>query len=211
MIDEAGISGSAHELVSVVAAVVFPSGQAQIDVYDAVDAVHDMAPARYRDGFVFHATDLLKAEKGKYSEGWAIEDRQMMMHQMLQIPFDMGCKVIYASIRNSPNDVHDEDAQFTLAEARHRAAFALCIGAINDFLTQNGVTGVAVVEQAKDMNLNRVLNGIALGIKDTPMIKEMVGFPDGRDYIQSIGGSTGTWTNALTQAIHVGMVDWPDL
>jgi hypothetical protein len=92
MIDEAGISGTSQEGVTVVAAVVFPSGQPAQDVYDAVDAVHDMAPARYREDFVFHAKDLLWADNGPYSEGWPIEERQMMMHAMLQVPFDMVSK-----------------------------------------------------------------------------------------------------------------------
>jgi hypothetical protein len=94
LIDEAGTSGSPHEKVGVVVAIAFP-GEMTERAYAAVKAVHDLAPPRYRKDFVFHTSDLLKDDGGRYSEVWPIEDRRKMVRSMMGIPANMRFVVMW--------------------------------------------------------------------------------------------------------------------
>jgi hypothetical protein len=56
-------------------------------------------------------------------------------------------------------------------------AFGLCVGAVNNFLAENGTTGVGIVENTERMAW--ALNNATHVLKSSPVTQTMKGFHDG--------------------------------
>jgi hypothetical protein len=182
LIDEAGTSGSPHEPVGVVVAVAFP-GEMTEHAFTAVTAVHDMAPPRYRQGFVYHTSELLKEKGGAYSQGWPYEDRKRMVQAMMSIPLALRFVIVWAATwRTYPITETAEipKSLITDADMRHLIGFASCVGIVNMFLTEKDATGVIVVEQSQKMTTR--LNRVAWQLHDVPYPQR---FTDVRSGVES--------------------------
>jgi len=184
LIDEAGTSGSPHEPVGVVVAVAFPN-ELIGRVYSAVTAVHDLAPTRYRNDFVFHASELLKEHGGDYSEGWPYEDRRLMVRAMMSIPAALrfGFVLMWSAVWRTYQVTEIPEHLRSLisdSDMRHLIGFMNCVGTVNMYLAEKDATGVIVVEKTKRMDAR--LKRVAWQLRDTPYPQQIT---DGRTGVES--------------------------
>jgi hypothetical protein len=153
-LDESGTSGAPHENIGVVAGVAVPQSM-QEDVLKMVARLFDeCVPAHFRDGFVYHTTDLLNSKK--FRDRWPLASRLQLIHCMMRIPKYFRLPIIWAAVRKEhvvdyvgqPPPGRREISQI---EARHLVCFINCVGTINRYLEEKNETGHLVVEQCESM------------------------------------------------------------
>jgi Protein of unknown function (DUF3800) len=104
-IDETG--HSYKEPVAAVAGIILDPDKQWRLMADEIEALKQFVPEAFREGFVFHATDLFYG--GKYRRGWPDEDRWSLLENLvalprkLKVPLVLGCAEKPAEeLRNKP-------------------------------------------------------------------------------------------------------------
>ncbi len=82
--DEAGSSGAPEERVCIVAAVIVDADKQMLHAEALLDEAFSCVPSEFRDGFVFHAEDIMN--NPKYRDRWRLTDRVNLLVNVMSIP-----------------------------------------------------------------------------------------------------------------------------
>lgn len=96
-VDESG--HSAKEPVALVAGLILNPDRQWRVLAERLDALRELVPEEFRDGFVFHANILFNG--GKYRERWNREDSRSLLKKILAIPREMKIPIVLGYIRKS--------------------------------------------------------------------------------------------------------------
>lgn len=164
--DEAGTS--LHEPVTVVVGVV---ANADEHVMLADAALHEAlgsVPAPFREGFVFHATDIWGSSK--YREAWTMADRLKLLKTVMSLPRRIGMSVSMAMVRRT--HVPGFPLQrISLEQYHHFKAFSDCVASADRYIRDHcGLKegGTIVAEDCHDMR--KYLRKIPKMLRDNPIV-----------------------------------------
>lgn len=130
--DEAGISGSGHETVGVVGALLVHSDESWVSAYQAMVELVKTVPAPYQNGFVPHAKTIWNDRK--YREHWPENARLEFIKGLVAIPrrarIPLTVCCYEAATQVGPNLHH-----MTEAQARHAEGFVYCLAEADGILS----------------------------------------------------------------------------
>lgn len=144
-IDEAGTSGAPHEPFSIVAGVIIPTEKREAVQHAMNAVVFETVPPQFRDGFLFHAKDLMDSKNKKIREGWPLSRRLALIYTMMRIPAAYRLPVLWVAARNGCPFKGDLGL-LSKADFIHITSFLHCIGTYNSYLEEADETGIVIVE-----------------------------------------------------------------
>ena len=148
-VDEAGTSATEH--IRVVVGIVLDADHQWRAAKTAIDLAFEKVPPRYRDGFIFHATDLVHSRKLR--DGWSRPDREALLHQLIAIPRTLQLGISVGMVRQgSTKSVVPKN--LTMSQFEHAIAFSYCISAADNSiqsLERSEEVAVVVAEDVPDM------------------------------------------------------------
>ena len=166
--DEAGVS--ALEPVTVVVGLIAHADQQVMPAEALALEALGSVPSNYKEGFVFHATEVFGSKK--YREGWSMTDRLRLLETMMSIPRRLGIAIcVGVHWRNSVS--YGEDYKrlgLTISQYEHLLTFANCI-AISDRNIRRyaGATEVATVVAEDVPNMRKFLKHCPRLLRANPM------------------------------------------
>jgi hypothetical protein len=166
-VDEAGTS--AREPVTVVVGLVVDPDRHWGPAMHLVRQILTRLPEKFRDGFVFHATELWNDKS--YREGWDTASRHQFMFDMMSVPKRCAIPVSYGVVRRDSATMLKNPGRLSIAQMDHAIAFGLCISTADRYIRKNGhATEVAAVvaEDCTEMRIN--LRGMLKGIANNPFV-----------------------------------------
>jgi hypothetical protein len=125
--DEAGIS--AREPVTVVVGLIAHADEHVLSAEAAAIEALGAVPEAFRDGFVFHSTEVYGDKK--YQDGrWALTDRLNLLYTMMSIPRRIGMAICLGAMWRGAVDFSGAWGGLGLSPAQsdHAQAFTLCVG-----------------------------------------------------------------------------------
>jgi len=184
-LDEAGIS--ATERTCVVAAVIVEPDRQYPDLQTRIDALITTAvPEQYRDGFSFHARDLISGSKrypSAFSKAattpetrWPVLNHLLLMPRAVQIPF-----VIGHYRKTLPSD----DAHQDSIDA-HAAAYAMCAMGVSYWMREQAPTEWALMIAEDRREARGAIERAHALMHDTPRRRALIG-PEPDDVWNEIG------------------------
>ena len=150
-IDEAGIS--AKEPVLVVVAVMVEADKKWKIVESAINDLFDkFVPAKFREGFIFHGTDIYSG--GKYREDWSFPDRLDFFKRFMSLVIQMKIPLSISMIdrRNHPGSPNS--GKLSSEKFEHIMAYMICVDRADRYLrnySKSHELGVVVVEDTPGM------------------------------------------------------------
>jgi len=176
-IDEAGTSGSPHEVVTIVAGVMVDEGEQHSFLKVIIARAFDQfVPERYRENFIFHAYDVFGT---KYREGWTVEARKNLLLTMMFLPRMFGLPLCMGMRRRTAPGVFPEELEnllksikVSLAQYDHLLPFMDCIVKADARLIHEGpnIFGRVIAEDVPDVK--KILLKAGLFLKNSTLVFE---------------------------------------
>ena len=124
--DEAGTS--ALEPVTIVIGVIAHADEHVLSAESLALEALGSVPQKYREGFVFHATQVYGDQK--YHDGdWSLTDRLNLLYQMMSVPRKIGMAITLSVCYRGDDDITDDYKNMGLTQPQydHLVAFNQCI------------------------------------------------------------------------------------
>jgi hypothetical protein len=128
--DEAGTS--ANEPVTVVAALIVNADSQWMPMAERIRNALAKVPQKYRNGFVFHATEVWGSKKLR--DGWSREEREALLIEMMSAP--RKCKVPIAYSIYFRDAAAPTVAGLSKEKVQHAHAFGTCM-ALSDLYVRD--------------------------------------------------------------------------
>jgi hypothetical protein len=169
--DEAGTSE--NEPVTIVVGLIVNADEQLMFAESAVEDVLGSVPKKFRDGFVFHATESWSSPK--YREDWAMADRLELIKAMMALPKRLKLPISLAMVRRSASSEVSEDLQLkgitTSSQLHHIQAFWMCISRADRYIRNHAdlkEVGTVACEDVPEMR--KFLKTIPKGLYNAPLI-----------------------------------------
>lgn len=149
--DETGTN--AYDPVMLVCGLIVQADTEWVTMSRWIKTAISRMPARFRDGFVFHATEVWSDDE--YRAHWDAADRFNFMQAIMMAPRAAGARIAFSMERRFQEPVPDYLNQsvpegISVEVHRHAANAAACIYAADKFIRETGVEneiGILVVEE----------------------------------------------------------------
>lgn len=124
--DEAGTS--AREPVTVIVGLIAHADDHVLSAEAAAIEAMGGVPSQFKDGFVFHATEVFGDAKYQLG-GWSLTDRLNLLYDMMSIPRRIGMAICLAAQWRGAVDFTESYGALGLRpdQSDHLAAFNLCV------------------------------------------------------------------------------------
>lgn len=163
-VDEAGTSE--REPITVVVAIIADADQHLSDADGLVAEALGAVPARYRDGFVFHATEVFGDRK--YHQDWLPSDRLHLLVAMMLIPRRLGMAISVSVRWRSPEGAFRD---MSSAFWDHLVAFGNCLALADRKIRDYGRPLERAVVIAEDVPSERnSLRAMIDGLSRNPVV-----------------------------------------
>lgn len=166
--DEAGTS--AGEPVTIVVGLIANADEhvlsAEALALEAIGAV----PPQFKDGFVFHATEVFGGKK--YRDAWSITDRLRLLDQMMSVPRRIGISICVSVQWRNAVDWGDSASGLGLSASQfdHVMAFNNCIAVCDRNIRRHaGAREVATVVAEDIPEMRRFLKIAPRLLRENPM------------------------------------------
>jgi Protein of unknown function (DUF3800) len=162
-LDEGGISK--HEPFAVVAGIFVHADEKLVLLENELERLKlKHIPEEYRDGFIFHATDIWSGGGKLFKDRarWPLDKRIRILRDLARIPRKLDIPIVYSSIdKNVLRLAKDEAGTWTSLSGRkfdvhsHAVSFGVCTALIERVMRQKWPDEVAqlVVEDNSDARL----------------------------------------------------------
>jgi hypothetical protein len=127
-LDETG--HSLKEPVAAVAGIILNPDKEWKVLAAEIEILKGRVPAKFRDGFIFHAADLFYG--GKYRQGWSDEDRWLLLESLLALPRKLKIPLVVGSSQKLPKEDRAEPHLDSILI--HAMAYMLCLKAADIFM-----------------------------------------------------------------------------
>lgn len=134
-VDEAGTSD--REPVTVVVGLIADADHHVMNAEALAREVIGGVPPHHQEDFVFHAKQVFGDRK--YREGWSMNDRLLILRQMMKIPRRIGMAVVVSVHWRRSVDFKKYAAQLNVSESQyeHFFAFLNCLAVADRNIRQN--------------------------------------------------------------------------
>jgi hypothetical protein len=126
-VDESGVA--ANESLSAVVAVIMDEGQIDFAETALKLSIQTMLPAKHREGFIFHATDLIN--KAHYRDGWSDSDRYGFIYHIMSLARKIGASIVIGMVKRDSDSILDKldigPVKFREHELQPALAFNYCL------------------------------------------------------------------------------------
>jgi hypothetical protein len=165
--DEAGTS--ANEPVTVVVGLIAHADEHVLSAEAlALEAIGSVPPA-YKDGFVFHATQVFGDKK--YQAGWSMSDRLQLLASMMSIPRRIGMAICLSAHWRGSVDYQEipEALGLSGSQFEHWSAFRDCIALADRNIRRHaGLREVATVVAEDVPEMRRFLKACPRLLREHP-------------------------------------------
>jgi hypothetical protein len=146
-LDEAGISNSREEPILVVAGIIVHGDDQWKNLEQEILSLRDeYIPEQFREGFVFHATELFSGGKFFNRESWPKQMRWEILLRLLKIINDHKLPVVVGHVdRATFNPQMPEGAKVSIETVAHTAAFTGCAIQVEHWMRTHADSEVAML------------------------------------------------------------------
>lgn len=158
--DESGTAPNARVAV-VAAAIIHGDEQGLAAEADHRALLEKHVPEAQREGFVFHATEMLYGSKRVDKETWPYDDRRAAVEDVLGMARRLNIPVAFAYVRRVPGDDY---------RVAHMVAFGMCVSAVDRYLETfcGNEVGILFAEDTQEMK--KRLKGVVAALKNPKQI-----------------------------------------
>lgn len=167
--DEAGTSASRDEKLRLVAAIIVHADKQMVQAEVALSEALQAVPKDFRDGFVFHAEEIMNNDK--YRDRWRLTDRVNFLCSVMRIPSRLGLPRTFFFVRTDAAQTKlGEVWNLKLHEDQHVMAFLNCVGLADRWIRENASFDEIGMIVAENHDLKRYLNQIPSMLRDHPHV-----------------------------------------
>ncbi len=163
--DEAG--KSAVEPITIVVGLIVHADKQLVLAEAAINDVFGSVPAEYKEGFVFHATQVWNDKK--YREHWQQSDRLLFLKQMMSLPRRLNIPIAFGIVRRGFSQ-HIPQSKLTDDQAEHFACFAMCIARADKYIRDYAnPSEIATAVAESDGSMDKYLKHASEVFREEPM------------------------------------------
>jgi hypothetical protein len=135
----------------------------------AVEEVLRSVPQEFKDGFVFHATDIWGSRK--FRDRWAFSDRFGLLKRMMALPQRAKCPLTVSFVRRSSGRFEGLNENVTTEQYHHYQAFANCMASADKYIRDHaGLEEVGTVVAEDCPPMRKFLKSAVRLWRDTPYV-----------------------------------------
>jgi hypothetical protein len=165
--DEAGTSDAPEENARVVVGIIVHADTQLRWAEAALEEALQDVPPEFRDGFSFHAEDIMNNDK--YRDRWRLTDRVNLLKTVMSIPSRLNLPIAYGQTwKDSPPVA--ASLGLKLHEDQHWMAFTRCVAVADAWIRASADHNEIATIVAEDCDLSRYLAGIPEALRSQSFI-----------------------------------------
>jgi hypothetical protein len=166
-IDEAGTAE--HEPVTIVVGLIVNADEQLMLAEAAIKEVLPAVPEQFREGFIFHATEVWSDPK--YRPDWSMADRLALLRAMMALPRRLGIPIAFGMVRRDVPIPDEHRFGMTQAQYRHLEAFHGCIARADKYIRERADLKEVASVVAEDVpEMRKFLKLVPQLLRDDPFV-----------------------------------------